>query len=76
MMVMRSGGGSGEAAETKSLSRRGPREGGRSKLDEIQTRPSEAELAGGLFALRVTRRGTWRLEAWRLEAWRLEAWRF
>ena len=31
--------------------------------------------AGGLFALRVTRRGTWRLEAWRLEAWRLEAWR-
>ena len=36
--------------------------------------------AGGLFALRVTRRGHWRLGAWRLGAWRLgrglqEAWK-
>ena len=32
----------------KSLSRRGPREGGRQKFEQVQTRPSEAELAGGL----------------------------
>ena len=33
--------------------------------------PGPMGWAGGLFALRVTRRGTWRLEAWRLEAWRV-----
>ena len=34
---------------------------------KIQHATAQAGWAGGLFALRVTRRGTGRLEAWRLE---------
>ena len=41
-------GGNAMPLRLKSLSRRGPGEGRRQKFYPIQTRPSEAELAGGL----------------------------
>ena len=35
---------------------------------KIRHATAQASWAGGLFALRVTRRGHWRLGAWSLEA--------